>query len=70
MLSSCNSSALSGLQYCDGLHGIALLQLGNQTAPRSPAGRSDAGNRRPQNAPPSSGEQHLLLCSALLHTNL
>ena len=70
MLSSCNSNALIGLQYCDGLHCIALLQFGNQTAPRSPAGRSDAGNRHPQNATPSSGEQHLLLRSALLHANL
>ena len=54
----------------DGLHGIPVLQLADEAPARLAAGRPDAQHRRPQDAPASCRQQHLLILSAILHAHL
>ena len=64
------SLAVAGQQDGDGLHGIPVLQLADEAPARLAAGRPDAQHGRPQNAPASCRQQHLLILSAFLHAHL
>ena len=64
------SLTVAGQQDGNCLHCIPVLQLADEGSTRLAAGRPDAQHGRPQDAPASCRQQHLLILSAFLHAHL